>query len=184
MTIEAGGLRLGASEVDGHSIDSPLLTFDIFGEEENGGERRLIADDVQADVVVRLNSGTYHVVSNYGSANAIVRADVLVETGRITDAQLRHHAAELTLKLVREAGSEALADTAWSIASSQGDIIKESVGAFSTVVLAEGDYVIVAENRDRIFQRELTVVAGQAAEVEILTTEPTDKPADIGGSGD
>lgn len=182
VRIDAGGLRLGASDTGGQPIKSALLTFDIYGEEESSGERRLIAEKVPADVVVRLNSGAYHVVSNYGSVNAVVQADVAVETGRITDALVKHRAAELTLKLVRETGGEALADTAWSIASAQGDVVKESVGAFSNVVLEEGDYVIVAENRDRLFQEELTVVAGQSAEIEILANEIA-TPADA-GSGD
>ena len=36
---------------------------------------------------------------------------------------------------------------------------------------AEGDYTIIAKNRDRIYQKDFTVVAGQNQEIEVLATE-------------
>jgi hypothetical protein len=53
------------------------------------------------------------------------------------------------MKLVRERGGEAIADTSWSILTESGDIVRESVGAFASMVLAEGNYAVVAKNRDR-----------------------------------
>ena len=48
----------------------------------------------KAGEVIRLPEGTYHVVSTYGDSNAIQRADVKVETGKVTDATLHHRAAQ------------------------------------------------------------------------------------------
>ncbi|KAA0970637.1 hypothetical protein FPY71_09065 [Aureimonas fodinaquatilis] len=186
VVIEAGGLRLNATTGDGQLIDSRLLTFDIYTDAEQSQNRRLIANNVKAGVVVRLNAGNYYIVCNYGSVNAIVRAEIRVESGRVTDARLKQRAAEITLKLVRESGGEALADTAWSISSSQGDIIRESVGAFSSMVLAEGEYVIVAKNKDRIYQMEYNVAAGMNEEVEVVANgngNSNGSPAQ-NGSGD
>ncbi len=186
VTLDAGGLRLTASSTPSSSdpIRSDKLTFDIFRQEAPERERQLIASGVPADAVVRLNAGSYHVVSNYGGVNAVARADVRVEKGRITNARLQHRAAELTMKLVRDEGGEAIADTAWSISSSQGDIIRESVGAFSSVVLAEGEYIVVAKNRERVYQRELIVEAGHNAEVELIVNATPPSPEDFFGSGD
>ena len=39
------------------------------------------------------------------------------------------------------------------------------------MVLAEGDYTIIAKNRDRIYQRDFTVEAGHNQEVEVLANE-------------
>ena len=144
-------MRLSATTGNGEPITSKLLTFDIYTQGPTAQDRRLVAEDVVPGTVVRLNAGDYHVVSNYGAVNAVARADIKVETARVTDARLTQRAAEVTLKLVREAGGEALADTAWSISSSQGDLIRENVGAFSSMVLAEGEYLIVAKNKDRIY---------------------------------
>jgi hypothetical protein len=40
-----------------------------------------------------------------------------------------HRAAVITLKLVSNKGGEALANTAWSVITPAGDVIKESIGA-------------------------------------------------------
>ena len=81
---------------------------------------------------------------------------------------IQHRAAKLTLKLVSEAGGEAIADTAWSILTSSGDVVSESVGAFPTLVLAEGSYTAVARNKDKIYQRDFAVKAGVNTDVEVL----------------
>jgi hypothetical protein len=170
LVLDAGGLKLDAVLSGGVRIPAAKLRFSIYeAQEDANGERALIIPDVKPNTVVRLNSGTYHVVSNYGSVNAVIRSDIRVEAGKLTEATVEHRAAELTMKLVREHGGEAIADTAWSILNDSGDIVRENVGAFASMVLAEGDYTIVAKNRDRIYQRDFTVVAGRNQDVEVLT---------------
>jgi hypothetical protein len=121
--------------------------------------------------VVRLNAGTYHVVSTYGAVNAVIRSDIRVEAGKLTEATVEHHAAEVTLKLVREAGGEAIADTSWSVLNEAGESIKETVGAFAPMVLAEGDYTAIAKNRDRIYQMDFKVETGRNHEIEVVASE-------------
>ena len=172
IVLDAGGLKLDAVLSGDVRIPPAKLRFSIYeAEADANGDRALIIPDVRPNTVVRLNSGTYHVVSTYGAVNAVIRSDIIVEAGKLTEATVEHKAAEMTLKLVREQGGEAIADTSWSVLTDSGDIIRESVGAFASMVLAEGDYAIVAKNRDRIYQRELTVVAGQNRDVEVLATE-------------
>src|SRR5690606_1455650 len=91
--------------------------------------------------------------------------------GKLTEATIEHHAAEVTIKLVREAGGEAIADTSWSVLNESGDPIKETVGAFAPMVLAEGDYTVIAKNRDRIYQKDFTVEAGKNGEVEVVASD-------------
>lgn len=174
VVLDAGGLKLDAVLSGGVRIPPAKLRFAIYeAEVDENGERPLIIPNVRPNSVVRLNSGTYHVVSNYGKVNAVIRSDIHVEAGKLTEATVEHRAAELTMKLVREPGGEAIADTSWSILTDSGDPIRESVGAFASMVLAEGNYAIVAKNRDRIYQREFTVVAGRNQDVEVLATEET-----------
>ncbi|WP_246710737.1 hypothetical protein [Mesorhizobium sp. RMAD-H1] len=169
MILDAGGLKLNAVLPEGGKIPEKLLRFSIYeGDEDNANDRSLIIPNVKPNSVVRLNTGTYHVVSNYGSANAIIRADIRVEAGKLTEATVEHRAAQVTLKLVRERGGEAMADTAWSVLNASGDPVRESVGAYASMVLAEGEYVAIAKNKDRIYQRDFKVVSGQNEEVEVL----------------
>ena len=58
-----------------------------------------------------------------------------------------------------------------------GDIVNESVSAFSTMVLAEGDYLAIARNKDRIYQRSFSVKAAENVDVEVLMKE---QPAEMG----
>ncbi|MGL4488625.1 MAG: hypothetical protein ACRCU5_04180 [Rhizobiaceae bacterium] len=178
LVLDAGGLKLNAVLSGGVRIPSDKLRFSIYaGEEPENGERPLILPDARPDDIIRLNAGTYHVVSNYGAVNATIRADLVVEAGKMTDASVEHKAAELTLKLVRTEGGEALADTAWSVLNPSGEVIKESVGAYASMVLAEGDYVVIAKNKEKLYQREFNVVAGRNQDVEVLVSQPAETQA-------
>src|SRR5450759_1219758 len=110
--------------------------------------------------VVVVPEGTYYIVSNYGDANSVVRSDIRVAAGKLTDITVTHRAAAITLKLVSEKGGEALASTAWSVLTPGGDVIKESIGAFPRVILAEGEYRAIARNEGKVFEREFKVVTG------------------------
>ncbi|MEI9427496.1 hypothetical protein [Mesorhizobium sp. Cs1299R1N3] len=172
LVLDAGGLKLDAVLSGGVRIPPKRLRFSIYeGTADANGDRALVIPDVEPNSVVRLNAGIYHVVSTYGAVNAVIRSDIRVEAGKLTEATVEHHAAEITMKLVREAGGEAIADTSWSLLNESGDPIKETVGAFASMVLAEGDYTIIAKNRDRIYQKDFTVVGGQNQEIEVLATE-------------
>lgn len=178
VVLDAGGMKLDAILAGGMRIPNGKLSFSIYeAETDANGDRALIAPQVKPNTVVRLKSGTYHVVSTYGDVNAVIRSDIIVEAGKLTEATVEHRAAEVTLKLVREKGGEAIADTSWVVLSDAGDIVRESVGAFSSLVLAEGDYAVVAKNRDKIYQRDFTVVAGRNQDVEVLISEAETDPA-------
>lgn len=169
LVLDAGGMSLSAiSGADTH-IPDKQLSFDIYSSEvREDGERGLVLADVKPNTIVRLNAGTYHVVSEYGTINAVVRADITVEAGELTEAIIQHRASQVGLKLVSEEGGEAIADTAWSVLTSGGDIVAESVSAFPVLVLAEGQYTAVARNKDQIFQKDFEVKAGSNMDVELM----------------
>jgi hypothetical protein len=178
LVLDAGGVVLDAVSGSDAPIPANQLSFSIYSSEvRDDGERGLLMADVKPDTIVRLNAGTYHVVSEYGDINAVVRADIQLEAGKLIEATLQHRAAEITLKLVSQEGGEAIADTAWSVLTAAGDIVNESVSAFSTMVLAEGDYLAIARNKDRIYQRAFSVKTAENMDVEVLMKE---QPAEMG----
>ena len=77
-------------------------------------------------------------------------------------------AAVITLKLVSDRGGEALANTAWSVITPGGDVIKESIGAFPRVILSEGEYRAIAKNEGKVYERPFNVVNGVDGEVEVV----------------
>jgi len=118
--------------------------------------------------VILVPEGTYHIISNYGDVNAMVRSDIRVQTGKLTDATVTHRAAVITLKLVNDTGGEARADTQWWVLTPGGDVIKESTGAFPRVILAEGEYRTIARNDNQSYERVFKVVTGVDTEIEVL----------------
>lgn len=177
LVLEAGGLKLNATMPDG-KINPQFLRFSIYSDDSENDDTALILSDVKQGEVVRLKAGTYHIVSNYGSANAISRSDIRVDAGKITEATMQHHAALITLKLVRQEGGEALADTSWSITNDSGDIIRETVGAYASLVLAEGDYIAIAKNKDQIYQKEFSVTSGHDEDVDVVANAQSMQPID------
>lgn len=169
FSLPAGGLRLTA-DVENKPIPGQKVTFDIYEGSFLQGRTSTqpYYRGANAGEVVLLPEGTYHVVSSYGDANAVVRADVQVQAGKLTDATVHHRAATVTLKLVRQTGGEALADTQWTVTTPGGDTIKESIGAFPQFVLTEGDYVAFARNNGRTVSREFKVEAGQDQDVLVI----------------
>nr|WP_226951221.1 hypothetical protein [Rhizobium terrae] len=173
LVLDAGGFVLNAVAGSDQRIPPNQLSFSVYSAEaRDNGDRALVMADVKPNTVVRLNAGTYHIVSEYGDVNAVVRADIQVEAGKLTQAVLQHRAAQITLKLVSQPGGEAIADTAWSVLTAAGDVVNESVSAFSTMVLAEGEYLAVARNKNKIYQRQFSVKSGRNTEVEVLMREP------------
>jgi hypothetical protein len=166
--LPAGGLRM-EGRVGDALIPAGQIWFNVFnGSQFEPGDRRPIAEHVATGSVVVVPEGTYYIVSNYGDANAVVRSDLRVQAGKLTDVTVTHRAAAITLKLVAEKGGEALANTAWSVLTPGGDVIKESIGAFPRVILAEGEYRAIARNEGKVFEREFKVVTGVDGDVEVL----------------
>ncbi len=180
LILDAGGFLLNAVAGTDKQITGTQLKFAVYSSEvKPDGERGLVMSDIKPNTIVRLNAGTYHVVSEYGNVNAVVRADIQVDAGKLTEATLQHHAAQITLKLVSEEGGEAIADTAWSVLSGGGDVVNESVSAFSTMVLAEGEYTAIARNKDKVYQRNFKVTSGRDVDVEVLMKDQA--PDDVSG---
>jgi hypothetical protein len=172
FVLPAGGLRIegrvGSSKIPPNQISFALYKGSQFEGGNAGAERQSLVPNVAAGDVALLPEGTYYIISNYGDANSVVRSDIRVQAGKLTDVTVSHRAAVITLKLVSDRGGEALANTAWSVITPGGDVIKESIGAFPRVVLSEGEYRAIAKNEGKVFERPFNVVNGVDGEVEVI----------------
>jgi len=165
VEIPAGGLRIEGRVGDAR-IPHGQISFELYkGSQFEPGDKRPIASAVMTGDVVLVPEGTYYIVSNYGDANSTVRSDIRVAAGKLT---VNHRAAIITLKLVNERGGEARANTQWSVLTPGGDVIKESIGAFPRVILAEGEYRAIARNDNKTYESSFRVVNGVDGEVEVI----------------
>jgi hypothetical protein len=168
FVLPAGGLRI-EGRVGTSKIPQNQISFAIYkGSQFEAAERAALLPSVAAGDVVLLPEGTYYIISNYGDANSVVRSDIRVQASKLTDVIITHRAAVITLKLVGDKGGEALANTAWSVITPGGDVIKESIGAFPRVVLSEGEYRAIAKNEGKVFERPFNVVNGVDGEIEVV----------------
>ena len=168
FVLNAGGLKLVALIGNQQPIENSVTYTVLEGEPDQSGQRAVIISEARPGLIIRLNAGIYHVVSRYGDANATIGADVTVEAGKLTVATLSHTAATVTFKLVARPGGEALPQTHWTIETKEGTLVKKSVGALPTHILAPGQYIVTAQNAEHIFKSEFQVHDGQAVSVEVV----------------
>ncbi|WP_050786040.1 hypothetical protein [Ahrensia sp. R2A130] len=168
LVLEAGGLQLAASAA-GKPIPSEKLRFSIYEREaDESGERQLIALNVAGDKIIRLKAGTYHVLSRYGTINATVRADLQVKAGELTKAELQHRGSPISLRAVSEAGGVAVANTAWTVFTADGEQVFASSSIAPSLVLAEGEYEAAVRYGAEEFRQPFTVGTGEEKRIEIL----------------
>jgi hypothetical protein len=197
LPISAGALRIGGTLADA-PIDPSKLSLAIYVPENRNPQGKLVYARAKAGDIIGLPEGSYHIVSIYLDAvggrfvpsvaantgksaapappailptNSIVNADIKVPSGKLVDVTLRHRCATLTLKLVNKQGAEALANTTFTVLTPGGDVIRELVGAFPSLVLAEGEYVVIARHDAKTYQSTFEVQSGLDHDVEVVAQE-------------
>jgi hypothetical protein len=169
FVLDAGGLRIKAALASGEPMPDASVTYDVYATEADQlGNRAKIVSGARPGLIMRLNAGPYQIVSVWGDANAIVRADVTVEAGKLLEATVTHHGAKITFKLVERAGGEAVADTQWMVHTPQGETVVESSGALPTHILAAGTYIVSARHAGRTFRSEFVLDPGDPVQVEVV----------------
>jgi hypothetical protein len=188
IALNAGGLRL-IDKLGDAQIPAQRLSISIYVPERGNSEAKLILANAKSDEVICLPEGAYHVVSTLldtgqgaqggaNDTNSVVTADLKVPAGKLIEATLRHRAATMTLKLVKQPGGEALANTSFSVLTPGGDVIRELIGAFPSLVLAEGEYVAIARHEGKTYQGTFRVQSTKDADVEILIRDQPRNHAD------
>lgn len=168
FVINAGGLRVQALVANKNAAANTTY-YDVYeGERNQLGERNLVMSSAKPGVIIRLNAGIYHIVSTYGDSNATLATDVTVEAGKLTEAALTHAAAKVTLRLVTRPGGDAQPSTQWTIETLDGEVVKRSVGALPTHILAPGTYKVTASHSGRAFEQQFQVEDGKMARIEVV----------------
>jgi hypothetical protein len=183
LTLNAGALKIVGTLADA-AIPSNRLAIEIFVPQGHNPEGKLVDAKASAGELIGLPEGPYHIVSTYldqgygpsGAkvanasipTNSIVAADVKIPAGKLIDLTMRHRFATLTLKLVNAPGAEALANSSFTVLTPGGDLIRELVGAFPSLVLAEGEYVVIARHDQKTYQTTFQVQSALDRDVEVI----------------
>jgi hypothetical protein len=181
IALNAGALKL-VDMLGDAALPAQRLQIAIYVPERGNSEAKLVLANARGGEVICLPEGVYHIVSTLldttqgvqgdnNATNSVVTADLRVPAGKLIEATLRHRAATMTLKLVKTPGGEALANTSFSVLTPGGDVIRELIGAFPALVLAEGEYVAIARNEGKTYQHTFRVQSTQDRDVEIVTRQ-------------
>lgn len=190
LTLNAGALRVTGT-LGGAPIDPSKLLLAIYVPERNNPQAKLVYPKARAGEIIGLPEGSYHIVSTFldtvgvGSigvgknaspsaptpTNSIVAADIKVTAGKLMDVTLRHRCATVTIKLVNAPGAEALANSSFTVLTPGGDLIRELIGAFPSLVLGEGEYVVIARHDSKTYQATFQVQSGLDRDVEVIAKE-------------
>jgi hypothetical protein len=197
LTLAAGALRIEGTVADA-PIDASKLSLAIYVPQNRNPLGKLVYAKGKAGDIIGLPEGSYHIVSTYldtvGAhsgvsavsnsgkssvfttpaaipSNSVVNADIKVNSGKRIDVTIRHRCATLTLKLVNKPAGEALANTTFTVLTPGGDVIRELVGAFPALVLAEGEYVVIARHEAKVFQSTFQVQTGMDRDIEVVAEE-------------
>src|SRR5262245_26256653 len=180
FVLNTGGLKLAALLADGTPLPASAARYDILSDEEDQfGNRQMVLRDAKPGIVIRLNAGAYRIECLYGDANAVAKADITVEPGKVTEATLKQTGAKTTFKLVQTLGGEALADTKWTLLTSAGDVVKENAGALPTHILAPGSYAVVADHAGESFTRKFSIEPGEAKQIEVVVEDGPTSPEEL-----
>ena len=179
VVLNAGALKIVAM-LGENAIPPQKLSISIYVPERGNSEAKLVLDKGKPGDVICLPEGAYHIESTLydlggggvsGSTtatNSVVTTDLRVQAGKTTEATLKHRAATMTLKLVNAPGGEALANTNFTILTPGGDVIRELIGAFPSLVLAEGEYVAIARHDGKTYQAAFKVQSTLDRDVEVV----------------
>jgi hypothetical protein len=190
IPIAAGALRIAATR-DGQPIDPANVAVAIYVPERNNAQANLVYSHAKLGDILGVPEGPYHIVSTYLDTtgigtlgaqrsvtgqlpmptNSVASGDVRVAAGKLVDVTLRHSYASVTLKLVKNPGGEALANTTFTVLTPGGDVIRELMGAYPSLALAEGDYDVIARHDAKTFQSSFPVKSGLDRDVEIIAKE-------------
>jgi hypothetical protein len=197
LALSAGALKIEGTLADA-PIDPSKLSLAIYVPQNRNPLGKLVYAKGKAGDIIGLPEGSYHIVSTFLDtvgvhsglnaapssgksavvapsaaipSNSIVNADIRVTSGKRIDVTIRHRCATITLKLVNKPRAEALANTTFTVLTPGGDVIRELVGAFPSLVLAEGEYVVIARHDSKIYQSTFQVQTGMDHDVEVVAEE-------------
>jgi Ca-activated chloride channel homolog len=131
-------------------------------------------DGVTGDVVTTsrpspgllLASGRYRVEGRYGVMNVRTIREVEVRSGQTQQLVLEPQAATLKLRYVAGGGAQGL-DVFWDVRDESGRTVWTTGVAEPSATLQAGRYMVRAETRDKRYERQIDLRAGEASVVEI-----------------
>ena len=166
IVFNAGGLRVKPSLAfldipKGKTTHLSLVRLDTSKSNDGLG-------NIVAEKIIRLNAGSYELISKFGEVNAITKTNIVVKPGMLTDVEINHKAAIVMFKLSDKAKGKTASPVSWHLLSQDGALLKKTTLPSPTHILAPGDYKITAIRGAKVHTSTFSVTVGENKSVELI----------------
>jgi len=136
---------------------------------KNPNAPRFIATADDPDQIHQLNAGTYELVSKFGTANAVVKTNVTVSPGLLTEVEISHKAGIVRFKLFKkQRGGEELNGVVWKLFDDEGNEVASNLAASSGEIVAPGRYKVSAKYNGNTYTRMFRIKPGRTKLVQVI----------------
>lgn len=169
--LNTGGLRIRPVLIAGEPPigKNPQQWLYLAPQPGSSETPKLVATANNPLQIHQLTAGTYELISKYGTANAIVKTNVVVSPGLLTDVEIGHKAGIAKFKLLlRWSGGVELEDVSWQLFDETGNEVVKNPTAKTGEILAPGRYQAAAQYEGAVYTKLFHVKPGKRTIVKVV----------------
>ena len=169
--LNTGGIRVKPLLIAGEPPAGkvPRQWIYLASTPQGQASSQLVATADDPEQIHQLNAGTYELISKFGTVNAIVKTNVTVSPGLLTDVEVSHKAGIVQFKLFKKwRGGEELNDVMWKLFDEEGMEVASNITANSGEIIAPGRYKVAAHYNSKIYTRMFRIKPGRKKLVQVV----------------
>jgi len=130
---------------------------------------QLVATADDPNEIHQLTAGTYELISKFGTANAVVKTNVTISPGLLTEVEISHKAGIVQFKLFKKwRGGEELTGVNWKLFDDEGNEIARDLAAASGEIIAPGRYKVTALYNDNTYTKMFNIRPGRKKLIQVV----------------
>ncbi len=169
--LNTGGIRVKPVLIAGAPPAGKLSQQWIFLSPPPGSSSspQLIATADDPDEIHQLSAGIYELISKFGTANAVVKTNVTILPGLLTEVEISHKAGIVQFKLFKKwRGGEELTGANWKLFDDEGNEVARDLAAASGEIIAPGRYKVTALYNDNTYTKTFSIKPGKKKLIQVV----------------
>ncbi len=169
--LNTGGIRVKPLLIAGEPPAGKLSQQWIYLNPPTGSTSspQLIATANDPSEIHQLSAGTYELISKFGTANAVVKTNVTISPGLLTEVEVSHKAGIVQFKLFKKwRGGEELTGASWKLFDDEGNEVASDFAAGSGEIIAPGRYKVTALYNDNTYTKMFNIKPGRKKLIQIV----------------
>ncbi len=171
FVLNTGGIRVKPVLIAGTppAGKGPRQWIYLASTPQNPNLPRFITRADDPDQIHQLNAGTYELVSKFGTANAIIKTNVTVSPGLLTEVEISHKAGIVRFKLFKkQRGGLELKDVVWKLFDDEDNEVASNLAADTGEIIAPGRYKVSAKYNGKTYTKMFNIKPGRTKLVQVV----------------